>query len=207
LLADADRSTDRLCPAPSIDRSIGRPIDFASLHRSADRSAWQQRPRGRMLTIQFPPTARKPTTEKTHSEREYARLLAPYFDESGNNNNLFIISTDFCHYGSRFNYEPFSGDADTDEGPIWRRIAQLDAEGMRLIEAGGDPASFRAYLSRTGNTICGRYPCSLLMATASASSQKNVSFGFRYYDQSSKVVDPRRDSSVSYASALVCVEE
>jgi MEMO1 family protein len=76
---------------------------------------------------------------------------------------------------------------------------------MRLIEQ-GDPAAFRAYLQRTQNTICGRYPCSLLLATIAASSL-STACGFRYYDQSSKVVDARRDSSVSYASAVVCVRE
>jgi len=132
-------------------------------------------------------------------------LLAPYFDDPA---NLFVVSTDFCHYGARFSYEPFSvrrGEEEEEEEdanePIWRRIARLDAEGMRLIEE-GDPSAFRAYLSRTENTICGRNPCSLLLATAALASTK-TRCGFRFYDQSSKVLR-RGDSSVSYASALVC---
>lgn len=31
-------------------------------------------------------------------EEKYGKLLAPYFD---NENTLFVISSDFCHWGSR----------------------------------------------------------------------------------------------------------
>ena len=36
-----------------------------------------------------------------HSEARYGRLLAPYFDDPS---SLFVISSDFCHWGSRFSY-------------------------------------------------------------------------------------------------------
>ena len=35
------------------------------------------------------------------SEAAYGELLAPYLDDPS---NLFIISSDFCHWGMRFNY-------------------------------------------------------------------------------------------------------
>ena len=35
------------------------------------------------------------------SEAHYGRLLAPYLDNAA---HAFIISSDFCHWGTRFNY-------------------------------------------------------------------------------------------------------
>ena len=35
------------------------------------------------------------------SEAHYGRLLAPYLDDPG---HVFIVSSDFCHWGTRFNY-------------------------------------------------------------------------------------------------------
>ena len=32
-------------------------------------------------------------------------VLAPYFDDE---NTIFIISSDFCHWGAHFDYQPFS---------------------------------------------------------------------------------------------------
>ena len=34
-------------------------------------------------------------------EAVFGRTLAPYLDDPG---NLFVISSDFCHWGSRFRY-------------------------------------------------------------------------------------------------------
>ena len=31
-------------------------------------------------------------------------VLAPYFDDE---NTVFIISSDFCHWGAHFDYQPF----------------------------------------------------------------------------------------------------
>ncbi len=36
-----------------------------------------------------------------HSEAQYARILAPFLQDPG---NLFAISSDFCHWCSRFQY-------------------------------------------------------------------------------------------------------
>lgn len=45
---------------------------------------------------------------------QYGKILAPYFD---NPNTLFIISSDFCHWGAHFDYQP------SQEGmQIWKYI-------------------------------------------------------------------------------------
>lgn len=54
-------------------------------------------------------------------EREalYGRLLAPYMADS---QTLFVISSDFCHWGQRFRYTYY----DRSCGPIYRSIQNLD---------------------------------------------------------------------------------
>lgn len=52
-------------------------------------------------------------------ENTYGELLAPYLADS---QNLFVISSDFCHWGKRFSYTYY----DASNGPIHKSIEQLD---------------------------------------------------------------------------------
>ncbi|KAJ3046427.1 hypothetical protein HDU99_009785, partial [Rhizoclosmatium hyalinum] len=125
----------------------------------------------------------------------FGRILSPYFAKS---NTLFVVSSDFCHWGSRFDYMPQNPPA-----PIYKHIEALDHEGMGLIEQ-LDVSGFNAYLSRTENTICGRHPIQVLLQTIAAvamrgsseSVQAENSFDMRFvhYAQSGKVTTPRESS-------------
>ncbi|KAI3438094.1 hypothetical protein D9Q98_000536 [Chlorella vulgaris] len=127
------------------------------------------------------------------SEAAYGQLLAPYLSDPA---NLFVVSSDFCHWGKRFNYTHH----DPAHGPIHASVEWLDREGMALIEA-QDAAGFHAYLKRYGNTICGRHPTAVLLhALAHCSIKHEVRF--TKYDQSHRCTT-LADSSVSYASAVV----
>jgi len=72
---------------------------------------------------------------------------------------LLIISTDFTHYGRRFNYTPFAG-ATGDE--LARRIKALDMEGVHHVEQ-LDPAGFKEYLGARRPTICGAMGISIML--------------------------------------------
>ena len=82
---------------------------------------------------------------------------------------------------------------------------------MSLIER-RDGGGFRAYLSRTQNTICGRNPIKLMLAAlavaerlkavSSESQRGSVQVEFVAYAQSSRAIS-KADSSVSYASAVI----
>jgi len=61
--------------------------------------------------------------------------------------------------GRRFSYTP----QNPADGEIWQHIEKLDHQGMELIEK-MNLADFHSYLRSTDNTICGRYPISLLLA-------------------------------------------
>lgn len=134
------------------------------------------------------------TSEK---EKMYGELLAPYFLRP---NVLFIISSDFCHWGERFSYTYY----DQRHGEIWRSIEALDKMGMELIEK-LEPVDFKNYLREYDNTICGNHPISVLLNLLK-SLNRNSDFSLKFidYSQSSKCKN-RRDSSVSYASASLVI--
>ncbi|XP_051143847.1 uncharacterized protein LOC127260187 isoform X2 [Andrographis paniculata] len=125
------------------------------------------------------------------SEATYGQLLAKYVDDP---TNFFSVSSDFCHWGSRFNFMRF----DRKHGAIYKSIEAMDKMGMELIET-GDPDAFKQYLAETQNTICGRHPISVFLHMLKNCSTK-IKIGFLRYEQSSQC-KAMRDSSVSYASA------
>jgi AmmeMemoRadiSam system protein B len=123
-----------------------------------------------------------------------AAALRPAFEDA---RTLFVISSDFCHWGARFDYRPH----DASRGAaIWQSIEALDRDGMALIEA-RDADGFWRYLRRTHNTICGRHPISVLLRLL-ADTGDRYTCQFVRYAQSSRV-EERTDSSVSYAAAHI----
>ncbi len=158
------------------------------------------------------------------SQDLYGKLLAPYL---ANPKKFFVISSDFCHWGQRFQYTYYRPSADADpqflkssfkaqagNAAIWESIRDLDAEGIDAISHG--PTSkrsarqavrdFRRYLDTTRNTVCGAMPIAVLLSTLAAlegqEGAKLTECRFTRYEQSSQCITIR-DSSVSYASAFV----
>uniref|UniRef100_A0A8D3BX00 Protein MEMO1 n=1 Tax=Scophthalmus maximus TaxID=52904 RepID=A0A8D3BX00_SCOMX len=131
-------------------------------------------------------------------EQEYGKLLSKYLADPS---NLFIISSDFCHWGQRFRYTYY----DESQGEIYRSIEHLDKMGMGIIEQ-LDPMSFTNYLKKYRNTICGRHPIGVLL-NAVAELRKSgleMNFSFLNYAQSSECRN-WHDSSVSYAAGALVV--
>jgi len=126
------------------------------------------------------------------SEALYGRLLQKYLESD---DSLFVISSDFCHWGSRFGYQ-----FRRPEEEIHASIAWLDSEGMKAIET-KRPEEFYTYLKKYENTICGRHPIGILLQAISHSN-KEYSIQFTRYDRSN-LVHSMSDSSVSYASAII----
>lgn len=74
-------------------------------------------------------------------EQSYAKILNKYIQEE---DTIFVISSDFCHWGKRFKYTYRVPDYDQ----IYESIEAVDREGMDLIEK-KDLDAFHGYLSRT----------------------------------------------------------
>ncbi|KAK8513546.1 hypothetical protein V6N12_052724 [Hibiscus sabdariffa] len=112
------------------------------------------------------------------SEAMYGKLLAKYIDDA---QNFFSVSSDFCHWGSRFNYKHYDKKYET-----------------------GDADAFKEYLSEYDNTICGRHPISVFLHMLRNRTTR-IKIKFLRYEQSSQC-KTTRDSSVSYASAAAKVD-
>ncbi|KAL6604039.1 hypothetical protein ACP70R_044400 [Stipagrostis hirtigluma subsp. patula] len=128
----------------------------------------------------------------SENEDIYGQLLAKYVDDP---KNFFVVSTDFCHWGSKYKYTYY----DENHGAIHKSIEALDRMGMEIIEA-GDPNAFNLYMQEYKNTICGRHPISVFLHMLKHCSTK-INVAFIRYDQSSKC-NGMEDSSVSYACAV-----
>ncbi|KAF2192098.1 UPF0103-domain-containing protein [Zopfia rhizophila CBS 207.26] len=145
------------------------------------------------------------------TERQYGALLSPYLSDP---TTIFIISSDFCHWGSRFRYtyyRPSSGPAQqlrtsssSPKSPkIYESIAAVDHESMDVVETGSHE-EFLQQLEETGNTVCGRHPIGVFMAAVEANEgleRGKGRFKFVRYERSGDV-ESVRDSSVSYCSAF-----
>lgn len=73
---------------------------------------------------------------------------------------LWIVSSDFTHYGASFGYRPFTV-------KVPENLARLDHGAIDRILALDEPG-FAAYLAATGATICGVEPIRILLAVAAA---------------------------------------
>jgi len=156
-------------------------------------------------------------------ETFYGGILAPYLNSP---DTFFVISSDFCHWGSRFSYTYYYPEpapsvtpgirlsrstAPSAAHPIHESISRLDHEAIDLLTLPPSTATdahdqFAQYLSRTKNTICGRHPIGVLLGALSSLEKSNngiqPTVKWVRYEQSSQC-RTIRDSSVSYASAYV----
>jgi len=102
---------------------------------------------------------------------------------------LLVVSSDFTHYGPDFGYLPFTTDVKAnlnklDQGAI-ERISDRDLEG------------FVEYIARTGATICGFRPISILLAALPEDTRGQL---LNYYT-SGDITGSYRNS-VSYAAIV-----
>jgi AmmeMemoRadiSam system protein B len=145
------------------------------------------------------------------AEAQLGAYLAPYLSDPS---NIFVISSDFCHWGQRFRYTYYrSADASSashlrakskiaEDWPIHESIAAVDKESMDAVESGSHD-EFVEQLKETENTVCGRHPIGVFMAAvekAGLGGDKGK-FKFLRYERSG-LVDDIKDSSVSYCSAF-----
>ncbi|CCD23957.1 Mho1p NDAI_0C02970 [Naumovozyma dairenensis CBS 421] len=168
----------------------------------------------------------------SHNTKEFdmsvGKILSEYLNDPS---NLFIISSDFCHWGRRFEYTGYVGSEDelkeaTEEEteiemltsrsklkhhqiPIWKSIEILDKHAMRTLSDTQNSDRYDAwkqYLEITGNTICGERPIGVVLAAlAYLPENSKVTFEWPHYSQSSQV-QSLEESSVSYTSGYVTIQ-
>lgn len=162
-------------------------------------------------------------------EKLYGQILAPYLADP---TSVFIVSSDFCHWGLRFQYTYYlpavtlstgsvsshhrvsaldgrqlrRRDKNPTDPPIYESIARLDKMSMDAVE-GGKHDDFIHNIDETGNTVCGRHPIGVIMAAVEV-LRKQGKIGeekgqFKFVRyERNEDVDDVQGSSVSYASAF-----
>ena len=121
-------------------------------------------------------------------------LYELYLDEK----TLFVISSDFCHWGKNFGFTYHDKKFEN----IWESIQDLDKQAMDIISE-INSEKLDEYFKITKNTICGRNPIiiavSIIQNYKKHYKDKKVSFDIIAYAQSNKVKS-RYETSVSYAA-------
>ncbi|CCH41508.1 hypothetical protein BN7_1049 [Wickerhamomyces ciferrii] len=157
----------------------------------------------------------------SHSDENFNKkissILSEYLKDEA---NTFVISSDFCHWGSRFGYTAYTGKGTLDDLKdlsyttkvpsgglsIHKSIEFLDILATRIASTGSSK-DWKDYIKVTGNTICGQRPIAILLETIEKVKEEGTydddwgKFEWIGYSQSSQATSAR-DSSVSYASAF-----
>lgn len=115
-----------------------------------------------------------------------AKEMAALIDEG----TLIVISSDFTHYGASYGYVPFTQDVE-------KNIQALDMNVFELF-ARKDLIGFMEYLDKSGDTVCGRDPLSLLLAML----PKDAVIQRTGYETSGHLLNDK-ETSVSYIGAVV----
>ncbi|MDD5697076.1 MAG: AmmeMemoRadiSam system protein B [Victivallaceae bacterium] len=98
-----------------------------------------------------------------NSARHIAAVLKNWWRED----ILWVISSDFTHYGHSFNYVPFNKN-------IKERLRLLDLGAVQLI-INNDLHGFCEYLDKTRATICGYGAIQILLAVLEQTADKDTS--------------------------------
>ncbi|OGV49069.1 MAG: hypothetical protein A2X49_05265 [Lentisphaerae bacterium GWF2_52_8] len=96
------------------------------------------------------------------SRRQMADILRSMVDEK----TLVVASSDFTHYGANYDYLPFRDN-------IPAKLQELDKGAVDCI-MNLNADSFRAYIGKTGDTICGVEPISLLLEMLPRDSKPKI---------------------------------
>ena len=117
--------------------------------------------------------------------RKIAVALRPLIDD----NTLIIASSDFTHYGNRFQFVPFPLNFQTEEN-----IRKLDMGAIKEI-GNKNFEGFYNYVNKTGTTICGSSPILILLAMLPKDAKPTL----LHYDTSGKQLG-NFSNSISYVS-------
>lgn len=141
--------------------------------------------------------------------------LAPYLADP---HNTFVVSSDFCHWGSRFGYTKYTPTADLALlAPYKRQTGQAVHQSIEYLDrcamdaASVGSAQWDRYIDATGNTICGQKPISVVLRLVEEYVAQGgrvgdgVMFQWLGYLQSSHA-ESVVDLSVSYASGYIRLE-
>ncbi|KJP89084.1 AmmeMemoRadiSam system protein B [Plasmodium fragile] len=124
----------------------------------------------------------------------FCNPIKKYFQDEG---NLFLFSSDFCHYGRRFSFTNIL--QKYNDTHIFKQVENMDKDAANIISR-HNLVEFIEYLNKTHNTICGSNPIKMMLQLLQGFSG-NVSTKLMHYSQSNQARSTN-DSSVSYAGMV-----
>ncbi len=110
--------------------------------------------------------------------------------------DLIVVSSDFTHYGPRFDYQPFGQPRSQEE--LQAQIKDLDLKALNSLQT-LDSGSLLDFYESTRDTICGIYPCAILLSLL----PRNTNIDLLDYATSQDMQRDFDGNSVSYM-AIVC---
>ncbi|MBX9771820.1 MAG: AmmeMemoRadiSam system protein B [Candidatus Obscuribacterales bacterium] len=100
--------------------------------------------------------------------------------------DLVVVSSDFTHFGPRYDYQPFTSN-------IKENIRKLDGQAYDCLSK-LDLTGFLEFQEKTKDTICGFYPCCVLLSMLEPGTHATL---LKYYT-SQDTQQSESDNSVSY---------
>jgi len=119
------------------------------------------------------------------------RLIGGVLKRFINDDDMVVISSDFCHVGPRYGYEPFADH-------IKENVFRLDKEAYTYLNS-LDLEGFVNFRERTGATICGFYPLCVLLSILPETAGGTV---LNYATSQDSLVEDD-DNSVSYMAVAL----
>jgi MEMO1 family protein len=116
------------------------------------------------------------------------RLMAEILKGYIRTGDLVVVSSDFTHYGPRYDYMPFKDN-------VKENIRKLDSKAFEHL-SNVDLNAFVKFQESTKDTICGYYPCTVLCSLLPEGSKGTL---LQYYTSQDTTVEDK-DNSVSYLS-------
>lgn len=127
-------------------------------------------------------------------ERAFAARLVPLQDGK----TLFVVSSDFTHYGPRYEYTPWGPSASA-QGPAIKKQDQQAAAFLAQKDASG----FHSFLERTGATICGRSGLATLAEWLRQTAPDSKMSVLAHYS-SGDLPEADADNAVDYLALAFC---
>ena len=121
-----------------------------------------------------------------------ARLIGQVLKNFMHTDDLIIVSSDFTHYGPRYGYIPFGY---TDE--TFELVSKMDGEAFNHL-AKIDLDGFAEFLARTNDTICGMFPCQVLLSMLPGNAHGSL---LKYATSRDTALEDS-ENSVSYLSIV-----
>ncbi len=114
------------------------------------------------LQVVDPALSIVPVLVGSHDVSDELQILGRGLEVLDDDDTLYIVSSDFTHYGTSFDYVPFPP---RDAEFVSAELRRLDFGAIDAIRH-GDRAAFADYLRSTGITVCGRGPIQAFLSFA-----------------------------------------